>query len=189
MKIIIIIIIIIIISFMQGIYTYIPETNYILREYSVAAILLLLFMVLISLVPVLNLSYFYISTFRSMCAVPKMAVFCSSLTSCFPGYYYYYYYYYYVLLIQQRSWPGRSVPIATELRAGRSGIECRWGRDFPPVQTGPGAHPATCKMGTESCPGVKCGRGVLLTTHPLLVPRTWKSRAIPLPTLWATPGL
>ena len=29
-------------------------------------------------------------------------------------------------------------------------------------------------------PGVKCGRGVLLTTHPLLVPRSWKSRAIPL---------
>jgi len=34
---------------------------------------------------VLNLLYFYISTFRSMCAVPNMAVFCSSLTSCFPG--------------------------------------------------------------------------------------------------------
>ena len=80
-----IIIIIIFISFMQGIYTYIPETNYIPREYSVAAIVLLLFMVLISLVPVLNLLYFYISTFRSMCAVPNMAVFCISLTSCFPG--------------------------------------------------------------------------------------------------------
>ena len=80
---------------MQG--TSIPETNYIPREYSVATILLLLFMVLISLVSVLNLLYFYSSTFRSMCAVPNMAVFCSSLTSCFPGmlltYYYYYYYY------------------------------------------------------------------------------------------------
>ena len=42
--------------------------------------------------------------------------------------------------------PGRSVGVATELRAGRSGIECRWGRDFPPVQTGPGAHPASCKI-------------------------------------------
>ena len=81
----IIIIINIIISFMEGIYTYIPETNYVSREYSVAAILLLLFMVLISLVSVLNLLYFYISTFRSMCAVPIMAVFCTSLTSCFPG--------------------------------------------------------------------------------------------------------
>ena len=37
---------------MQGIYTYIPETNYVPREYSVAAVLLLLFMVLISLVSV-----------------------------------------------------------------------------------------------------------------------------------------
>jgi len=55
---------------MQGIYTYIPETNYVPREYSVAAILLFALMVL-------NLLYFYISTFRSMCAVPNMAVFCS----------------------------------------------------------------------------------------------------------------
>jgi len=70
---------------MQGIFTYIPKTNYVPREYNVAAILLLLFMVLISLVSVLNLLYFYISTFRSMCAVPNMAVFWSSLTSCFPG--------------------------------------------------------------------------------------------------------
>ena len=69
---------------MQGICTHIPETNYVPREYSVAAILLLLFMVLISLVSVLNILYFYISTFRSMCAVPNTAVFCSSLTSCFP---------------------------------------------------------------------------------------------------------
>jgi len=74
-------------------------------------------------------------------------------------------------------------------RAGRSGIQSWWGRDFPSVQTGLGAHPASCEMGTGSFPGVKCGRGVLLTTHPLLVPRSWKSRAIPQPTVWATPGL
>ena len=37
---VIIIIILIIISFMQGNYTYIPETNYVPREYNVAAILL-----------------------------------------------------------------------------------------------------------------------------------------------------
>jgi len=70
---------------MQGIYTHIPETNYVPRKYGVAAILLFLFMVLISLLSVLNLLYFYISTFRSMCAVPNMAVFCSSLTPWFPG--------------------------------------------------------------------------------------------------------
>ena len=70
---------------MQGTYTHIPETNYIPREHGVAAVLLFLFMVLISLLAVFNLLYFYISTFRSMCAVPNMAVFCSSLTSWFPG--------------------------------------------------------------------------------------------------------
>ena len=80
--------------------------------------------------------------------------------------------------------PGSSVGIATELRAGGSAIESRWGRDFPPFHTGSGAHPTYCKMGTGSFPGVKCSRGVLLTTQTVLVPRSWKSRAIPLPTLW-----
>ena len=43
-------------------------------------------------------------------------------------------------------------------------------------------------MGTVSFPGVKYGRGMLLTTHTLLVPWSWKSRAITLPTVWATTG-
>ena len=59
-------------------------------------------------------------------------------------------------------------------------------RFFAPVQTGPGVHPASYTMGTGSFPGVKYGQGVLLTTHPLLVLRSLKRRAIPLPTLWAT---
>jgi len=29
---------------------------------------------------------------------------------------------------------------------------------------------------------------VLLTIHPILVPRSWKSRALTLPTLWTTTG-
>ena len=33
-------------------------------------------------------------------------------------------------------------------------------------------------------PGIKSGRGVTLTPHPLLVPWSWKSRAIPLLPLW-----
>jgi len=70
---------------MQGICTYILETNHVPREYSVSAILSLLFLVPISLVPALALLYFYISTFQNMCAVPNMAVFCSALTSWFPG--------------------------------------------------------------------------------------------------------
>ena len=40
-------------------------------------------------------------------------------------------------------------------------------------------------MGTESFPGIKSGRGVTLTPHPLLVPWSWIDRAIPLLPLWA----
>jgi len=58
-------------------------------------------------------------------------------------------------------------------------------RFFPPVQTGPGAHPASCKMGTGSFPGVKSVRSVTLIPHPLLVPCSRKGRAIPLLPLWA----
>ena len=83
-----------------------------------------------------------------------------------------------------------SVGIATRYSLDSPGIESWWGARFSaPVKTGPGSHPASCLMGTGSFPGIKCGRGVLLTTHPLLVSRSWKSRAIPLPTLWPTPGL
>jgi hypothetical protein len=36
------------------------------------------------------------------------------------------------------------------------------------VQTGSGAHPASCRMGTGGLsPGVKHGRGVTLTTDPI----------------------
>jgi hypothetical protein len=73
------------------------------------------------------------------------------------------------------------------LRAGRSGdripVEARFSA---PVQAGPGAHPASCTMGTVSFPGVESGRGVTLTPHPLLVLRSTKqSRAIPLLSLRA----
>jgi hypothetical protein len=44
------------ISCMQGIYTYIPETNNVPKQYNVAAILSLLFMAPISLAPVLALN-------------------------------------------------------------------------------------------------------------------------------------
>jgi hypothetical protein len=70
---------------MQGIYTYIPETNRVPKQYNVAALLSLLFKAPISLASALALMFFYNRTFRSMCAVPNTAVFCSSLTSRFPG--------------------------------------------------------------------------------------------------------
>jgi hypothetical protein len=65
----VIIIIILRISCMQGIHTYIPETNHVPREHRVADILVLLFLVLISLVPALTPLYLYASTLRSMCSV------------------------------------------------------------------------------------------------------------------------
>jgi len=51
---------------MQGIYTYIPETNHAPMEHRVAAILVLLFMMRTSLVPALTPLYLYVSTFRSI---------------------------------------------------------------------------------------------------------------------------
>ena len=81
-----------------------------------------------------------------------------------------------VLLSQYSDW----------IRAGRSGDRIPVGARYStPVQTGPGAHPSFCTMGTGSFPGVKCGRDVLLTTHVLLVPGSRKSRAIPLLALQA----
>jgi len=54
-----------------------------------------------------------------------------------------------------------------------------------PVQTGPGAHTASCTMCTRYFPGVKSTGGMTLTPHPLLVPWSRKGRAIPLLPLWA----
>jgi len=48
------------------------------------------------------------------------------------------------------------VGIATRYGLDGPGIESRWGgRFFTPVQTGPGAYPATYTMGTGVFPGVK----------------------------------
>jgi hypothetical protein len=48
------------------------------------------------------------------------------------------------------------VSIATRYELDGPGIESWWGARFSaPVQTGPGAYPASCTMGTGSFPGVK----------------------------------
>ena len=80
--------------------------------------------------------------------------------------------------------PGSSVGIATD-----------YGLDGPGSNLGVDeiSRPSRPALGPTQPPvkwvhGVKCGRGVLLTTHPLLVPRSWKSRAIPLANLWTTPA-
>jgi hypothetical protein len=61
-----------------------------------------------------------------------------------------------------------------ELWTGRSGDRIPVGaRISAPVQTGPGAHPASYTMGTGSSPGVKrSGRGVHHLPH--LAPRLKK---------------
>ena len=82
--------------------------------------------------------------------------------------------------------PGSAVGIATGYGTGRSGDRIPvWARFSPFVQTGPGAHPASCTMGTGSFLGVKSGRGVTLTPYPLLVSWSRKGRVIPLLPLWA----
>jgi hypothetical protein len=79
------------------------------------------------------------------------------------------------------SGPGSSVGIATTLRDRRSGDRISLGAGFSTsVQTGSGAHPASCTVGTVSFPGVKRGRGVTLTPHPILVALSWKGRSITL---------
>jgi hypothetical protein len=82
--------------------------------------------------------------------------------------------------------PGSVVGIVTGYVLDGLGIESRWGARFSaPVQTGPGAHPVPCTIGTGSFLGVKSGQSVTLTPYSLLVPWSWKSRAIPLFALWA----
>ena len=62
--------------------------------------------------------------------------------------------------------PRSSVGIATGYGQEDPGIESLWGARFSaPVQTGPGAHPASCTMGIGSFPKVKSGWGVTLTLH------------------------
>jgi hypothetical protein len=70
---------------------------------------------------------------------------------------------------KQQHGPDGSVGVATGYGLDGPGIESRWGAIFSaPIQTGPGARP---------------GRDADLL--PLLVPWSWKSRAIPLLPLWA----
>jgi hypothetical protein len=52
--------------------------------------------------------------------------------------------------------PGSSVGIVTGYGLDGLGIESRWKATFSaPVQNGPGAHPASCTMGTGSFPGIR----------------------------------
>ena len=85
--------------------------------------------------------------------------------------------------------PGSSVGIATDYGLDGPGSNPGGDEIFRPSRPALGSTQPPVKWVPGLSRGVKCRRDVLLTTHPLLVPRSWKSRAIPLPTLWATPDL
>jgi hypothetical protein len=73
-----------------------------------------------------------------------------------------------LILVPVQSGPGCSVGIATDYGLDGPGIESRWGgRDFPPVQTAPGDHSASCTMGTGSFPGGKVRPGRAADHSPL----------------------
>jgi len=80
-------------------------------------------------------------------------------------------------------WAGYLSCCSDWLQAGRSGDGIP--RFSASVQTRLVAHPAPCTKDTRSFPGVKSCQGVTLIPHPLLVPWSRKSRAIPLFPLWA----
>jgi hypothetical protein len=82
-----------------------------------------------------------------------------------------------------------SVGIATRYVLEGPGIESQCGeifRTYPDRLRGP---PSLLYNEYRLFPRVKGGRGVMLTTHPLLVPRLRKSWAIPPLTLWVLLGL
>ena len=85
------------------------------------------------------------------------------------GYYGFYFVIKHILFLNLKGnvdWDS-SVGIVTGYELDGPGIESRWGARFPaPVQTGPGAHTASCTMATGPYPGVKSGRGVTLAPSP-----------------------
>ena len=79
------------------------------------------------------------------------------------------------------SGPGSSVGIANDY--GLDGPNPGEDEIFRTCPDRPWGPPSLLYNEYRFFAGVKYGRGVALTPHPLLVPRSWKSRAIPPPTL------
>ena len=77
--------------------------------------------------------------------------------------------------------PCSIVGIATYYGLDGPGIESRCGRDFRTCPDRSWGPPILLYNGYRVFPGVKSGRCVTLTPHPLLVPWSRESRAIPLP--------
>jgi hypothetical protein len=95
-----------------------------------------------------------------------------------------YYNFSYIRILLIQSGPGSVVGVVTGCVLDGSEIEFRGGRIFRTCPDRPWVPPSFT-LGTCSFLGVKSGRGVNLTPHPLLVPWSWKGRSIPIFPLWA----
>ena len=76
---------------------------------------------------------------------------------------------------------GRSIGIETDYGLDGPGSNLGGDEIFRPARPALGPTQPPVKLVPGLSRGVNCGRAVLLTTHPLLVLLSWKSRAIPLP--------
>ena len=98
--IVVIIIIILFITFVEGIYNYIPETNHVTRVHSVAAILYLSFVLHVMLFRLWNMFWTFTLALPTVCVQCPIWLFC-----CYCYNYYYYYYYYYYMFLAKENWP------------------------------------------------------------------------------------
>jgi len=93
------------------------------------------------------------------------------------------------IVLQEKDGPGSSVGITTGYWLDGPGSNPGEDEIFRPSRPALGPTQPPVKWVPSLSQLLKCGRVVLLTTHPLLVSLSCKRRAISLPTLWATPGL
>jgi hypothetical protein len=77
------------------------------------------------------------------------------------------------LLHEKQLFSGPAI-VVTVYGLDGAGIEYRWGEIFRTCPDRPWGPPSLLYNGYRVFPGVESGRGVTLTPHPLLVPRSRK---------------